>query len=76
MNLVQINDVCVSVRALCTDRFALMPCVRKYLHEFDATALIHEVHPKEILSDPHLFCTTYADCEDVNGIVQRFLEAK
>lgn len=76
MTLAQIKKQCTAIRELCTEQYRYMSCVRKYLHDFDALELINKIDPCCIIRDSHEFCTTYAECEEVNIIVQRFLEAE
>lgn len=74
MLLSEIQAKCLAVRELCTERYASMPCVRKLLHDFSAVELINKACPCEIIQDSHAFCTAYAECEEVDLIVQRHLE--
>lgn len=74
MRLCEIQAKCSAIRVLCTERYASMPCMRKYLHDFSAIELINMACPCEIIKDSHAFCLTYAECEEVDLIVQRHLE--
>lgn len=74
MQLHDINKQCDGVIELCQEQYRYMMCVRKYLHDFSAISLINQIDPCCIHDDPHLFCVTYAKCEEVDTLVQRFLE--
>lgn len=74
MLISEIQAKCSAIRVLCTERYASMPCVRKYLHDFSAIELINMACPCEIIKDSHTFCLAYAECEEVDLIVQRHLE--
>lgn len=74
MLLKHVISKCASIRLLCDERYAAMPCMRKYLHDFSAVNMMNEVCPSEVIADSHAFCTAYAECEEVDLIVQRFLE--
>lgn len=74
MKLHEIGKQCDSVIGLCQEQYRYMTCVRKFLHDFSARSLINQIDPCYIHDDPNLFCVTYAKCEEVDVLVQRFLE--